>query len=109
MQLNIGAIDAQRIEGMNKMTFAYYSRGTVLAAVLACSACGEEVRSAQWWMGHGPELQAKLIECKNNPASEKDDNCRNATEAFVTLVSATAQKNGASAPAAPGQQPSTNP
>jgi len=64
-----------------------------IASLLALSACTEEIHSAQWYMGHGPELQAKLTECKKYPSlNDTDQNCKNATEAFVTLVTVTAQK-----------------
>ena len=64
-----------------------------IAGALALGACQEEIHSAQWWMGHGPELQAKLAECKKYPSlNDSDQNCKNATEAFVTLVTVTAQK-----------------
>jgi hypothetical protein len=68
-------------------------------AIMACAcilpflaACQEETHSAQWYMGHGPELQAKLEECKKYPSLKDDQNCKNAGEAFATIVAATAQK-----------------
>ena len=69
------------------------TRLALLAGVLALCGCSEEIHSAQWYMGHGPELQDKLTECKKYPSlNESDQNCKNATEAFVTLVTVTAQK-----------------
>ena len=67
---------------------------TVLAVSLfALCGCQEEIHSAQWYMGHGTELQAKLTECKKYPSlNDSDQNCKNATEAFMTLVTVTAQK-----------------
>jgi len=76
-----------------------FAAGIVSASVLGLSACTEEIHSAQWWMGHGPELQAKLTECKKYPSlNESDQNCKNATEAFMTLVTVTAQKAQESQP-----------
>ena len=63
-----------------------------IASAPMLSACQEEIHSAQWYMGHGNELQAKLAECKKYPSLKSDQNCRNATEAFVTIISASAQK-----------------
>jgi hypothetical protein len=71
--------------------------GAALVA-LALGGCGEEARTAQWYMAHGTELQAKLEECKKYPSlNESDANCRNANEAFATLISAT--KNPQTEPA----------
>lgn len=54
--------------------------------------CGEESHSAQWYMAHSAEHQAKLIECKTYPAlNASDQNCKNANEAWATLVTATAK------------------
>ena len=71
-----------------------FARGAALAASLvAVCGCQEEIHSAQWYMGHGSELQAKLAECKKYPSlNDSDQNCKNATEAFMTLVTVTAQK-----------------
>ena len=74
--------------------------GTLLALPLLF-ACKGEPRSAQWYMAHGPELEAKVKECNSHPhRSQSDQECRNAIEAFVTLVEATSGKN-----AAPPAQP----
>lgn len=69
----------------------------IAIACAACAlpflaACQEEVHSAQWYMGHGTELQAKLEECKKYPSLKDDQNCKNASDAFATIVTATAQK-----------------
>lgn len=62
------------------------------AALLGLAACQEEIHSAQWYMGNAKELQAKLEECKKYPSlNTSDQNCKNANEAFVTLLQATAQ------------------
>lgn len=67
------------------------------AAAAALCACQETVHSAQWWMAHGPELQAKLAECRKYPSlNQSDANCQHANEAFATLLAA---KSGAAAPA----------
>jgi hypothetical protein len=65
----------------------------LIAGVLAAGGCSEEIHSAQWYMAHGPELQDKLTECKKYPSlNDSDQNCKNAMEAFMTLVTATAQQ-----------------
>ena len=74
----------------------------ICAGAFALGGCQEDLHSAQWWMGHGPELQAKLNECKKYPSlNESDPNCKAASEAFATLISATANRTPADAPAAP--------
>lgn len=81
---------------MNAMTKAGAASLRALAAVAllaALAGCQEDIHSAQWWMGHGPELQAKLEECKKYPSlNQSDQNCKNANEAFATLLAATAPK-----------------
>ena len=69
---------------------ALFALGVFATPFLA--ACQDEIHSAQWYMGHGTELQAKLEECKKYPSLKDDQNCKNATEAFVTLVQATQKK-----------------
>ena len=65
--------------------------GVALAA-FALGGCSEEARSAQWYMAHGTELQAKLEECKKYPSlNQSDANCKTANEAFATLISATSK------------------
>jgi hypothetical protein len=73
----------------------------LIASALALGGCGEEARTAQWYMAHGTELQAKLEECKKYPTlNQSDANCKAANEAFATLVSATAKPaNEATEPA----------
>ncbi len=61
----------------------------LLIGVLATISCSEENRSAEWYMAHSAEHQAKLHECKKYPAlNESDQNCKNANAAFATLISA---------------------
>jgi hypothetical protein len=70
-----------------------------IATGFALGACKEEVHSADWYMAHSAEHQAKLNECKKYPSlNQSDPNCRNANEAWATLVSATQAKNAASPP-----------
>jgi hypothetical protein len=66
------------------------------AAAMATTACHEEIHSADWYMAHSAEHQAKLEECKKYPSlNQSDANCRNANEAWAALVSATQAKNAA--------------
>lgn len=59
-------------------------------ALTGLAACEQEVRSAQWYMGHGAQMEAKVKECNADPRrKETDQDCKNAIEAFVTLVQAT--------------------
>jgi hypothetical protein len=61
----------------------------MLAVVMATAACREEVHSAEWYMAHSAEHQAKLGECKKYPSlNESDQNCKNANAAFAALISA---------------------
>jgi hypothetical protein len=73
----------------------------LITVALALGGCGEETRTAQWYMAHGAELQAKLEECKKYPSlNQSDANCKTAGEAFATLISATGKNaNGATEPA----------
>jgi len=65
-------------------------------AALGTTACHEDIHSADWYMAHSAEHQAKLEECKKYPSlNQSDPNCRNANEAWSTLVSATQAKNAA--------------
>jgi hypothetical protein len=76
------------------------SASAVLFASVVFSGCSEEIHTAQWWMAHGAELQAKLEECKKYPSlNENDANCKAANEAFATLISATKNAGGATEPA----------
>jgi len=80
----------------------YRPTTAVGAALIALSlaGCGEEARTAQWYMAHGTELQAKLEECKKYPSlNQSDANCKAANEAFATLISATKNATGATEPA----------
>ncbi len=48
-----------------------------LVAALATTACHEETHSADWYMAHSAEHQAKLQECKKYPSlNQSDPNCR---------------------------------
>ncbi|MET0224898.1 MAG: EexN family lipoprotein [Dokdonella sp.] len=61
----------------------------LLAVVMSTAACREEIHSAQWYMAHSTEHQAKLSECKKYPSlNESDQNCKNANAAFAALISA---------------------
>jgi hypothetical protein len=90
------------------ITITAWIQRMVLCAVglLPLAACQEEIHSAQWYMGHGSELQAKLEECKKYPSlNTSDQNCKNASEAWVTLVAATQKKNEAEVPPQPAPPP----
>ena len=61
---------------------------------LGLIGCKEEQRTPIWYMGHGPELQSKLLDCKKLiDQGEHDANCQSATEAFMTIMTVEAQKN----------------
>lgn len=65
------------------------------AALLPLAACQEEIHSTQWYMGHGPELQAKLEECKKYPSlNTSDQNCKHAGEAFAMLIAESSRQSG---------------
>jgi len=65
--------------------------GLALSA-LAVAGC-QPPRSAQWFMAHGDEMQAKVKQCKADPQrANGDKECANAIEAFVTWARATQQK-----------------
>lgn len=67
-------------------------------AMLALAACQETPHTAQWYMAHAAELEAKLAECKKYPTLDQSDpNCRSAGDAFATLIAASAARPGAEA------------
>jgi hypothetical protein len=74
---------------VSKQSYRYLA----LILVAATAACHEEIHSADWYMAHSAEHQAKLEECKKYPSlNPSDQNCRNANEAWATLISETQRK-----------------
>ena len=59
---------------------------TAAASVVAIALGGcQSERSAEWYMGHGEEMQAKVHQCQKDPKkAESDENCARALEAFIT-------------------------
>jgi uncharacterized protein (DUF2147 family) len=85
---------------MNRYRTLAATSALLFASVALVSGCSEEIHTAQWWMAHGAELQAKLEECKKYPSlNQSDANCKAANEAFATLISATKNPANAAEPA----------
>jgi hypothetical protein len=70
------------------------SAGMLALALSALTVAGcQPPRSAQWFMAHGDEMQAKVKQCKADPQrASGDKECANAIEAFITWARATQQK-----------------
>lgn len=57
--------------------------GVLLSAFLI-SACGEETKSADWWLGHPKEATEKYQECKKS--GDESVNCRNVKQVKVKVA-----------------------
>jgi hypothetical protein len=59
----------------------------IIALALGMSACGEEVKTVDWYKANPEARVKKLIECKNNPGElAKTPNCQNAYRAHRNKV-----------------------
>ncbi|AUU37411.1 TPA: EexN family lipoprotein [Proteus mirabilis] len=58
-------------------------------SILFLSACGEEVKSVQWWQEHADEAQKKVTECSSN--GNDSENCRNAKDGLFRHKQLTAK------------------
>ena len=59
---------------------------------IALGGCQSE-RSAEWYMAHGEEMQAKVQQCQADPKkAESDKNCARAIEAFITWARSSGAK-----------------
>jgi hypothetical protein len=75
------SLETQELK-MNMRIFAYPL--IIIALALGMSACGEEVKTIDWYINN-PDAMAKMNKkCANNPGKFRDDpNCINAGKAYL--------------------------
>ncbi|MDN3525309.1 EexN family lipoprotein [Halomonas sabkhae] len=52
-----------------------------LASVFILTACGEDVKTVEWWKAHDEQRAEFVKKCRNDNAKMKTANCQNATKA----------------------------